>query len=410
MQIKIAKTVLSLQPLFSMPIYFSVLIGHPPLWLSMAIAAVPLSVRYGYTRSIFSRTPFDIPILVFLCGTLIGFIVAPEKGVATGTLFSTTASILVYYGITANSNASRRYWLWVGGIICLISFSLSLWFLSQSIHRVLFFNQWAFDLFATMPKTTGPVLQLNTIGALLAVVIPPLFTSIFLRNHTNLKFIGLMWWLFFTILLILCDSGAGWLAVIISLAFILVCWRQWLIYVFIPTGGLVASAVVMFYDKIDWLKITFSTSSLTRRIILWQNTLILLKGKSAVTGLGLGSWLGVYDSHYANTVAIVHNSYLQLYCDTGILGFIAMVLAAIIFIRLSRNILKLSRQDPAVWIGIGLIGSVIAGAIFATFDTTPTITYITSTGYIYLSLPLLWIGAALISVVNEQFLPHFKMY
>jgi TRAP-type C4-dicarboxylate transport system permease small subunit len=79
-----------------------------------------------------------------------------------------------------------------------------------------------------------------------------------------------------------------------------------------------------------------------------------------------------------------------------------MVLAGIIVIRLALNMVKSSRQNPGYWIGIGLIGSIISGAVFAMFDVTPTITYVTQTGYIYLALPLLWIGAALISVIHMR--------
>ena len=399
MQTKLAKTILALYPLFPVPVYFSVLTGYPPLWLSLIIAFIPMGVHFWRTRRIITRTPFDIPIFIFVCGTLIGFIVSPDKSVATGALSSTMASILVYYGITANSGSSRKYWLWTGGIICLITLLLSLWFLSQSSHRVLFFNQWAFNLFSGLPKTIGPVLQWNTIGALLAVVIPPLFVFAFFKNRIGLQIIAFVFWLFFTGVLFLSDSGAGWLAFIISLAFILVCWRKWLIWVVVPILGLLTIAAVIFYDKTEWLRTTFSAASLIGRTELWQNTFTLLKGKAVVTGLGLGAWLKVYSSHYGSTVPIVHDSYLQLCCDAGILGFIAMVLAAIIFIRLSINLLKSSRRNLVNWVGIGLIGSIIAGAIFAIFDVTTTITYVTDTGYIYLVLPLLWIGVALFVVV-----------
>jgi O-antigen ligase len=405
MQTKLAKIILILYPFFPVPVYFSVLTGRPPVWLSLIIAVIPLGVHYWTKHRITTQTPFDIPISIFLCGTLIGFIIAPDKGVATGALSSTIASVLVYYGITANNNASREYWLWTGGIICLITLLLSLWFLSQSIHRVIFFNQWAFNLFSRLPKTSGPVLQLNTIGALLAVVIPPLFTFIFFKNHFFLRIIALILCLFFTMILFLSDSGAGWLAVTMSLAFILVYWRWWLTWVLIPAGGLLAGAAVIFYDKTSWLRTTFSTSHLIQRVKLWQNTLTLLKGKAAITGLGLGNWFNVYSIHFSNNIAIVHNSYLQLYCDAGILGFISMVLSAIIFIRLSINLGNSSRQNSVNWVGMGLIGSIIAGAVFAIFDVTTSITYVTNTGYVYLVLPLLWIGAALISVVSNRPFP-----
>lgn len=136
-QTKLTKAILTFYPLFPIPIYFSVLTGDPPLWLSLIIAIVPVAVYYWRSRRVITRTPFDIPILIFLCGTLIGFIISPDKGVAAGALSSTLASILVYYGIAANSGAPRKYWLWTAGIICFITLLLSLWFLSQSERRVL---------------------------------------------------------------------------------------------------------------------------------------------------------------------------------------------------------------------------------------------------------------------------------
>ena len=407
---KLAKTILTFYPLFPVPVYFSVLTGYPPLWLSLIIAIVPLGVHFWQTHRIVTRTPFDIPILIFICGTVVGFTVSPDKNVATGALSSTMASILVYYGITTNSGAPRKYWLWIGGIFCLITLWLSLWFLSQSNHRVLFFNQWAFNLVSGLPKTTGPVLQLNTIGALLAVVIPPLFALVFLKNHVGLRIIALILFLFFTGMLFLSDSGAGWLAFFISLAFILVCWRWQLILVLVPVGGLLTGGAVIFYEKTAWLRTTFSTASLMGRVKLWQNTIILLKGKASIVGLGLGAWFKVYSSHYGGYIPpIVHDSYIQLYCDSGLLGFIALVLAAIIFVKFSINVLKSSRLNSIHWIGIGLIGCIIAGAVFAIFDVTISVTYVTNTGYIYLVLPLLWIGAALVAVVNTKLYSFVKM-
>ena len=159
----------------------------------------------------------------------------------------------------------------------------------------------------------------------------------------------------------------------------------------------------MFYDKTAWLKTTFSASSLIGRIDLWKNTLILLKGKAAVLGLGLGAWFKVYSSHYGgNLPPIVHDSYLQLYCDAGVLGLIAMIVAAIIFVHLSINLLKTTKANYIYWIGIGLIGTIIAGAVFAIFDVTTSVTYVTNTGYIYLVLPLLWISVALFAVVHMK--------
>jgi purine-cytosine permease-like protein len=87
---------LALQPLFPIPIYFSILTGHPWWWLSWIIAVFPLGVRYFFTRRVISLTLFDVPILLFVCGILIGLIVAPDKGVAMGAVSSIVITMNLY--------------------------------------------------------------------------------------------------------------------------------------------------------------------------------------------------------------------------------------------------------------------------------------------------------------------------
>ena len=83
---KFANAILAFYPLFPVPVYFSVLTGYPLLWVSLIIAVIPLVVYFWQNRRIVARTPFDIPILIFICGTVIGFLVSPDKNVAIGAL------------------------------------------------------------------------------------------------------------------------------------------------------------------------------------------------------------------------------------------------------------------------------------------------------------------------------------
>jgi len=85
-----AEKVLFIQPLFAIPVYFSMLLGTPPIWLGLVIALIPLGVRFWLKRRLIDRTPFDLPILLFLAGFLVGVLVAPDKTVALGA-FTTTA-------------------------------------------------------------------------------------------------------------------------------------------------------------------------------------------------------------------------------------------------------------------------------------------------------------------------------
>jgi len=397
----LVKTILKFQPLFAVPVYFSVLVNTPPLWLSLIIAIVPLGLRFWLTRHFIQRTPFDMPILFFILGTLVGLAVAPNKEVALGALSSTLASILIYYGIVSNSGAENKYWLWMAGTICVITLLMSIWFFSQGNGRQFFFNQWAFKLFEGLPKTSLS-LQMHSLGTLLSVILPPLFAIALFRNNTQLRLGALVLGVIFLVVLFLSASGGGWIAVTLGLAFVLICWRLWMVGVVVPTVGLITSAVVVFYDKVQWLAQSFSVNSASGRVEIWVRTIPLFTDYHFITGIGLGAWFDLYSRLYGATPGHMHNSYLQLYTDTGILGILALITAAAVFVRLTVNILQASKQNPWYGVGVGLIGSIIAGAVFACYDVTTTGTVVTATSYIYLSVPLLWIWSALFVVAHKH--------
>jgi len=405
---KAGNVILAFQPLFAVPIYFSVLVHSPPLWLSLVIAVIPLGLRFWLTHRIIQRTPFDIPILLFVLGTLLGFIVAADKEVALGGLATTLASVLIYYGVVSNSDANSTYWLWMAGTICVITLLLSIWFFSQGNGRQFFFNQWTFRLFEGLSQNSGPQLSWNTVGALLAVVIPPLFSIALFKNIRSLRIVGLFLGVIFLAILFLTISGGGWIAVTCGLVFVVMCWHLRLVKVVIPVIALIVSVIVVFYDKTPWLMQAFSSDSLMYRVReIWVKTVPLFDGCEILTGLGPGCWNAQFITQYGINNVHLHNSYFQLYADTGILGVVALIIAVVVFIRISWGIIKSSRQNPWYGAGVGLIGSIIAGAVFACYDVTLTGTVITITSYIYLSIPLLWVLAALLVVSSKHLFPAY---
>lgn len=397
----LVETILKFQPLFAVPVYFSVLVNTPPLWLSLIIAIIPLGLRFWLTRHFIQRTPFDLPILFFILGTVVGLAVAPNKEVALGALSSTLASILIYYGIVSNSEAGNKYWLWMAGTICVITLLMSIWFFSQGSAKHLPFNQWVFKLFEGLPKTSGPVLQWNSLGVLLAVVIPPLFAMALFKSGTCLRIVTLILSFIFLGILFLTLSGSGWVAVVCGLVPVIMCWRLWMAVIVVPAVG-ITSAVVASNAKTLWSVPNISGAAVLSRVEIWVRTIPLFTDYHFITGIGLGTWFELYSRLYGATPGHMHNSYLQLYTDTGILGVLALITAAAVFVRLTVNILPTSKQSPWYGVAVGFMGAIIAGAVFGCFDVTTTVTIVTTTSYIYLSVPLLWVWAALFVVAHKH--------
>jgi putative inorganic carbon (hco3(-)) transporter len=354
-----------------------------------------------------------VPILIFIIGILVGLLVSPNKAVAIGTLASTLASILIYYGLVSNGQRGSWYWLSVGGIIFGITFSLGIWFFSQGTARHVFFNEWFFKLFEALPKTEGPVLQFNSLGALLAVTIPVLCAIAIFNRHWLIRSVSSSLSLILFGMLILSASGGGWIAAFCGLAFLPFSFRKWTAWIVVPSTGVVVTVAVFCYSHTLWLQQIFSTGSLFSRVTMWENTLRLLSFKSAVAGLGLGNWASWYNNNFGESQIHVHNSFLQLYADTGILGVVALITATVVFIHLCTRILSQSPQRSWYGIGVGLIAAIFAGAIMAMYDVTATVTIMGISSYIYMSVPLLWVWAALLIVSEKklaQSLPKAQKY
>jgi O-antigen ligase len=399
---KPVEVVLKFQPLFAIPIYFTVLIKAPPFWASLIIALIPLGLRFLVSRRFLRQTPFDLPVIVLIIAMLVGLVIAPYKDMALGALYSTLASVLIYYGIVENSEAGSKYWFSLAVIICLLTLTMSFWFFAQGHGREFVFNRWAFRFFSGLIGNKGPSLSWNSVAALLVVVIPPFFSITLFKNHPLLRALSLVAGLVFTGILFMTDSGGGWIALVCGLAIMFVCWRFWLLWVVIPAVGFISGIIVIFFQQIPWLMRAFSWDSFLYRTKEWSNTFHLLKGYTFFTGLGPGNWVGIYDKHYKAGDIILHSSYFQFYTDAGILGIAALIIAAVIFVRLSLKIRSSSRQNPWQMVGIGLIGSIIAGAVFACYDVTFSGTLPVAAGYIYFSIPLLWIIVALFVVSYQK--------
>jgi hypothetical protein len=399
--LKPVSIVLKFQPIFVVPIYFTVLIKVPPFWASLIIALIPLGLRFQVSRRFFPRTPFDLPIIIFVIAMLVGLIFAPYKGVSLGVLYSTLASILIYYGIVNNIDAGNIYWLSMAGIICALTLTMSIWFFAQGQGREFGFNRWVFHFFSRLIGNKGPSLSWNSIAALLVVVIPPFFSIALFKNNPFLRVTCSLIGLIFFGILFMTISGGGWIAVICALALVFVYWRRWMLLMVVPLIGITTAVIVILYKKISWLMTAFQWSSFLWRTNEWSHTFHLIKGISFFTGLGPGNWVILYNKQFASGDLIIHSSYFQYFNDAGILGIVALILAAVIFIRWSLKIFRSARQNPWYSAGVGLIGSIVAGAIFACYDVTFSGTLPVAAGYIYFSIPLLWIIAALF-VVSQQ--------
>lgn len=411
---KLSDVILAAQPLFATGIYLTFLVGNPPLWTSWCIALIPWVIRFWRTGKLFKRTPFDIPILVFIIGIIIGYFVSPDKVVSWPGLHTYLASIFIFYGIVSNSEAKANYWLILGGILCLLILGLTIYTFFQGDNRYYFFNEWISHLPKIIPKIGAFKPSYNTAGAALGIAIPFLLALTIFQRQSRLR-LGIIGTLFlFLALLFLNGSGGAWLSVIIGIIFVLTCRKLWTLAVTIPVIGFGGWAIAASLNKDSslaqtWVTKMFPLSSITERINLWQDTINFLNNH-IITGPGLGIWYELYRSNGGKYALNAHNTYLQLYFDAGLLGGIAMVGAAVVFVYICWHILRLFPKRNWNGLAIGIIGSMLAGMVNAVFEVNTSALILNSKTFVnYLAIPYLWLWAAFLVVAYFKLRPERNM-
>jgi hypothetical protein len=279
-------------------------------WIGLAIALAPFplrQIRHGYPSR---RTPFDIPILLLLAGIIIGLSVSKDFALSLGALQSFLAVAAFYYSVI-NYPRPAALMKWGLGVAILGLVIASVFALAGS--------------FSPVPHGLGIAL---VIFAAMAAGI-----AIFGRRTITRVLSGLL--------------GSAFLGMSVLFT------HQSLYYLFTlqtMTGG-------TGYPGIG-------------RIQLWQETLGLIKGSSIFTGLGLGCW-PLLSSRSYGLLGHVHNAYLELYINTGIIGVAALVCAVAIGLKLAIDILRSPREHPYYGFGIGVLLAILATAMVSIVESAP---------------------------------------
>lgn len=398
---RLGAALLRAQPFLTFPVFLSVLLGTPPLGISWLIAIIPWPLRFVITGRLTCRTPFDIPILISTAGMLLGFFLSPNPELALPVLHTYLAGVLFYYGIVNNSRARLGYWIFLGVLLPLILLFLSIWVFAGGIGKQVVFNSWAYELAALLPWLPDMTPHANVLGGAFAVVIPGLVAIALFRQRAWVRWSAGILAAIFGGILVLSASGGGWIAAIVGILIVLL-YRSAKTFwgTFLALGTTIVATFPIWHNA-SWVGVVFPWGNLLGRLEIWQATIAVLKDHP-LTGLGLGGWWSKLPSY--TTAGGPHNAYLQLYSDTGALGFIALVIAAIIGIRLLWLIRRSDKGSPSYGVGVGIAAGIIAGGVHALVDVNTNVIIPIGDEYLYFAAPLLWLWAALLVVSCQRLL------
>jgi len=150
-------------------------------------------------------------------------------------------------------------------------------------------------------------------------------------------------------------------------------------------------------------KVTFNVESTGGRLIVYQNTLQMIKDRP-ILGTGLGTFIYAYPKYRPPRFRIfmnaVHNDYLQYGQEMGIFGLGSFALLLVLFFKKNLSLLKNLKDKYLQSLTLGFLVSIIAIAIH-------------SLGDFNLQIPanalLFWIILALSSSIAIMVRPERKM-
>ncbi len=317
-------------------------------WQPLLVALSPWLIRVASGRFPFRRTPFDVPLILFLVSAAVGVWASHDPAAAWSKFWLIVGAVLLFYALSGQPQ--RNLWPIVGflGFIGIIigaffllthdwqAFPAKITILNRELLRwsvirpTLEFSPLPQNVAASLMAISLPFLIVSGVHAwhkkqllmLVAVVIAILFVTTLLFVATSrgaLVALGFASGLYFLIWVSHPLAGRAHLPRFVTIALLL--------------GALitVSAVVVMFYPggPIALLDILPGPSSATSRAELSRQTIDLIKD-FRITGAGLESFPGLY-SQYILVIPYFflpngHNIFLDAALEQGPIGLISMTI------------------------------------------------------------------------------------
>ena len=405
---RLATLLLDFEPIWAVgaggAVYLSVLgIINVPAWFGLAAGVLPFLLRrviYGYLSR---RTPFDLPITILLLAGLIGIGVSPNRSLSWGVYQTCLISVLLYYSLV---NHQRPRLLMKCGIVAAAVAILLVGgyvFLQEPTSLPLYaqLKAWLHPVPSSSPPGwIDPPLAASACGAtVVAVALTIVVAGVAaFRGRTATRITAGVITALLLGLLVASGCHATW-PVLGAGMLIVLGWRsRWLLLSLPAWLGIAFCSLTVWRDLtvsqgMDWVMRAFEYKWSAR----WEGVLHML-GDRPVTGWGLGVYPAVY-SEYGVHGPHAHNSYLQFYCDFGIVGVAALIVAGAVLIRMGFQVRDCASNDHWKGAAVGAWVAIVAVAAYGLVESAPACIFAgAEDGHYYYAISPLFaiLGAALV--------------
>jgi len=368
----------------------------------LVLALLPWLLRFISTRRLTRRTPFDLPLALFVLTAALAVWAAYDRETAWSKFWLIVGAVLLFY---AFANARSTPAMVRAGLLTAFAVGLSLFFLAtndwtllQSVTRL------GQSLQRYLPPLVGPRLNPNEVGGLLAMLLPFVAwgamkswqragDSSIPRKVARWLYALLAWGALALVLfaLLMTASRGAWLACGVAGLIAGLWWaigglkrsdagqqkRSML-------GLLVAGLIAVLGLGLVWigteqipLARLFDLSTWLNRLEFQRNSLILAKDYPLI-GAGLDGFEMLYSTYalliHVGYISHSHNLFLGVAIDQGLPGLLALIWMWVLFAAVVWHSVRQPKPDstqaatPASLVGIAGLSLLII-LLHGTVDT-----------------------------------------
>jgi putative inorganic carbon (hco3(-)) transporter len=339
------------------------LLYFPSAWMAVGfVAALALfALRWWIEGSPFIVSRANLPILILLSLTAVGFAITPAPDLAVLTAGQVVASITIFYVLLDRIQTLEDSWR-VGAALVGLGILLALVapFTADWSPKLFGLSDFYEQHWPRLEKLTNA----NILAGALAPIVP-IALALVVQRKRSYRLLGTIALAPLFMILFLLQSRGAFFALAIGLVLWATLYRRWILpltllalLVVLMAGGAfgLSSLVQLLYDKPG----TPTAGSLLNRQDMWMQAIFLIR-QSPFFGIGLDAIprIGPYawpnsPSQPGASFNHAHNLFLQIALDTGVFGlaaFVALWLAAV------RSILRAWRSKIDVHLAIGILAA-----------------------------------------------------
>lgn len=368
----------------------------------LAAAFLPFLARWLCRGRLTVRTPFDIPIAVLLLAGLVGILAASDRSRAWQVYQTLLGWVLLYYSMV---NSGKPRLVSVGGLLlagAIILFISGYVFLQEDT-ALPFYSQlkdWINPGPAALPEGwLTPPLASSACGVTVAAEAVALMlggVAVF-HGTAKVRIPALVVFSLLVAVLIISPCHATWVVMGAGLVLLLALRSKWSLLLIPLWLWLAYSGLTEWHGGGLGGAIDFVRDGLAYKWnYRWEGILYLLQDHP-IFGCGPGMYPAVAPTYNIGGPH-AHNAFLQFYCDFGLLGVLALGLAAVVFLRIFCDILRDRSHHPLRGVALGAAVAIVAGVMYSMVESAPAcmIAYKVG-GYAYAISPLFLILAAVLS-------------